>query len=86
MSPQYERLTGYSPADRLAEPDLWLRMLHPDDRERVLAESDRTNGTGEPFDIEYRLVARRAVVWVHDHAFLVDLPGGAAPGRASSPT
>ena len=77
VSPQYERLTGYAPADRLAEPDLWLRMLHPDDRVRVLAESDRVNETGEPFDIEYRLVrADGEVVWVHDHAFMVDLPGG----------
>ena len=77
VSPQYARLTGYAPADRLAEPDLWLRMLHPDDRVRVVAESDRVNGTGEPFDIEYRLVrADGGVVWVHDHAFMVDLPGG----------
>ena len=33
ISPQYEQLTGYSPEDRLAEPGLWLRMLHPDDRD-----------------------------------------------------
>ncbi|MGZ5293600.1 MAG: PAS domain-containing protein [Actinomycetota bacterium] len=77
VSPQYERLTGYTPADRLSEPDLWLRMLHPDDRVRVLAESDRVNETGEPFDIEYRLVrADGEVIWVHDHAFMVHLPGG----------
>jgi len=76
VSPQYERLTGYTPAERLAEPGLWLRMLHPDDRARVTAESDRVNETGEPFDIEYRLVRGDGdVVWVHDHAFLVDLPG-----------
>ena len=77
VSPQYERLTGYTPTDRLAEPGLWLRMLHPDDRVRVLTESDRVNETGEPFDIEYRLIrADGEVVWVHDHAFMVDLPGG----------
>jgi len=77
MSPQYERLTGYSPQTRLADPGLWLRMLHPDDRDRVVAESDRVNETGEPFDIEYRLVrSDGGVVWVHDHAFMVELPGG----------
>ena len=59
VSPQYERLTGYSPEHRLATPDLWVKMLHPEDRERVLAESDRTNESGEPFDIEYRIVASR---------------------------
>ena len=77
VSPQYERLTGYTPDERLAEPGLWLRMLHEEDRDRVLAESDRGNETGEPFDIEYRLVrADGGIVWVHDHAFMVDLPGG----------
>ncbi|MEO8475964.1 MAG: PAS domain-containing protein [Actinomycetota bacterium] len=77
VSPQYERLTGYTPAERLAEPGLWLRMLHPDDRDRVTSESDRVNETGEPFDIEYRLVRGDGeVVWVHDHAYMVDLPGG----------
>ena len=73
ISPQYEALTGYTPEDRLAEPGLWLRMLHPDDRDAVVAESDRTNVTGEPFDMEYRLIAKDGrTVWVHDHASLVD--------------
>ena len=77
VSPQYERLTGYSPEERLRDPDLWVRMLHPKDRERVLEESARTNTTGDPFDIEYRIVAADGrVVWLHDHAMLVDGPGG----------
>jgi hypothetical protein len=47
-------------------------MLHPDDRERVLAESDATNATGEPFDVEYRIVAADGrIVWLHDHAMQV---------------
>ena len=72
ISPQYEELTGYSPEQRLRDPDLWVHMLHPDDRERVLAESDRTNRSGEPFDTEYRIVAADGrVVWLHDHAVQV---------------
>ncbi len=72
ISPQYEKLTGYTPEQRLMDPDLWVRMLHPEDRERVLEESTRTNETAEPFDIEYRIVAADGrVVWVHDHAVQV---------------
>ena len=72
ISPQYEELTGYSPEQRLRDPDLWVHMLHSDDRERVLAESDRTNTSGEPFDTEYRIVAADGrVVWLHDHAVQV---------------
>jgi len=72
ISPQYEALTGYSPQQRMGEQDLWTRMLHPDDRDRVLAESAMTNATGEPFDTEYRIVAADGrTVWLHDHAVLV---------------
>ncbi len=73
ISPQYERLTGYTAEERLADPELWSRILHPDDRERVLAESDRTNASGEPFDVEYRLITKDGgTVWVHDLADLVE--------------
>ncbi len=77
VSPQYEQLTGYSPEERLRDPDLWVRMLHPEDRGRVLEESARTNDTGDPFDVEYRIVtADGNVAWLHDHAMLVAGPGG----------
>ena len=77
ISPQYELITGYSAEQRMNEPELWVRMLHPEDRERVLAESARTNGTGDPFDIEYRIVAVDGrTVWLHDHAFLASGPNG----------
>jgi PAS domain S-box-containing protein len=77
VSPQYERLTGYSAEHRMADPGLWTRMLHPQDRAWVLLESERTNVTGDPFDVEYRIVrADGNVAWLHDHAFLVDGPDG----------
>src|SRR5256885_1596116 len=77
ISPQYERLTGYTPEQRLMDPGLWVRMLHPDDRERVLVESKRTNETGDPFDVEYRVVrADGTITWLHDHAMVVAGPGG----------
>jgi PAS domain S-box-containing protein len=77
ISPQYERITGYSAHQRMNDAELWVRMLHPDDRERVIAESIRTNETGDPFDIEYRIIgADGGVVWLHDHAFLATAPDG----------
>jgi len=73
ISPQYEALTGYTPEERIAEPGLWVRMLHPDDREAVMAESGRTNASGDAFDLEYRIITKDGrTVWVHDHASLVD--------------
>src|ERR671917_1798487 len=72
MSPQYEAMLGYPPEKEVLEEDHWLRVLHPDDRERELADEMRTDQTGEPYRIEYRQIARGGrVVWVRDEATLV---------------
>jgi PAS domain S-box-containing protein len=72
MSPQYEAMLGYPPEKEIIDEEHWLQVLHPEDRERVLAEEVRTDETGEPFKIEYRMIARDGrVVWVRDEATLV---------------
>jgi PAS domain S-box-containing protein len=78
MSPQVEAVLGYSPREWMADPGLFSRILHPDDKKRVLAEDARTNRTGEPFQMEYRQRARDGtIVWVRDEAVLVrDHEGG----------
>ena len=70
MSPQYERWFGYSPEERVADPALWRRLVHPDDREGVLAAADSAVGSGETFAMDYRMVARDGqVLWVHDETY-----------------
>jgi PAS domain S-box-containing protein len=72
VSPQYETILGYPPESQMINEEHWLRTIHPEDRERVLAEEARTDKTGEPFKVEYRVVARDGrVVWVRDEATLV---------------
>ena len=72
VSPQVEAILGYTPEEYVSEPDLWVEILHPEDRGRVLAEDDRTDRTGEPFRVEYRMFAKDgSVVWVRDEAVLV---------------
>src|SRR3712207_1012671 len=72
MSPQVEALLGYGPEEWLVDRDFSIKLLHPEDRERVLAEYLRANQSGEPFDLEYRLIARDGrTVWVRDEAVLV---------------
>jgi len=71
-SPQIESMLGYSSAEWSSNPSLFVEVLHPDDRERVLAAHARTHLTGEPLHLEYRLVARDgAVVWVRDEARVI---------------
>jgi two-component system sensor histidine kinase/response regulator len=72
VSPQIEEILGYTPAAYTADPTFWLKTVHPDDLERVLAEIARTNVTGEPFRLEYRRVTRDGrVIWIIDEGVLV---------------
>jgi two-component system cell cycle sensor histidine kinase/response regulator CckA len=72
ISPQIARLVGYSAEEWEGSSDFFSRVLHPDDRERVLAEFDAMHRSGEPLDIEYRLIAQDGqVVWIHDGAVVV---------------
>jgi len=59
---------------------LWIDHLHPDDRDRVRAESDRTDRTGEPFSMEYRTFAKDGrEVWLRDESSLVAGQEGQPP-------
>ncbi len=63
-SPQSETITGYTAEEWTRDPELWPKVIHPDDRERVL----EANRLGHPFfDEVYRLVRKDGrVIWVRD--------------------
>ncbi len=72
VSPQVEEILGYTPEEWLADPELWARLLHPDDRERALSqESRQTIGTRNPPPVDYRMITRDGrTVWILDEAVL----------------
>ncbi len=51
----------------------WEAAVHPDDRDRVLAEQARFQETGEPLSTEYRMVSPdgSVVTWVSDEEVVV---------------
>jgi PAS domain S-box-containing protein len=72
ISPQIEAMLGFSADEWLGDPGLVLKQLHPDDRERVLAEVFQSKDTGKPLSSEYRLLARDGhIVWVRDEAIVM---------------
>jgi len=72
MSPQLEAVLGYSADEWASDPEFYLRVIHPDDLERVLAEHRRTRETGELFSMEYRMVARDGSIhWFLDEARVI---------------
>jgi PAS domain S-box-containing protein len=71
MSPQIEAMLGY-PVSSWLEPGFFASVLHPEDRERVQAEVERTHATGDTFRLEYRLLAADGrVVWVLDETVAI---------------
>jgi PAS domain S-box-containing protein len=72
MSPQLEEVLGYSSEEWASDLELFVKVVHPDDRERVLAEHRRTRETGDLFSMEYRMVARDGSVrWFLDEARVI---------------
>ena len=79
VSPQLQAMTGFSPAEWLAEPDLWARRLHPEDREAVLLHFREACANGGRFAAEYRLLDREGrVVWWRDEGRVLLGPDGKA--------
>jgi len=69
ISPQVEDLLGYEHAAWLTEDELWLDVLHPDDRERCAAADADARANLTELYAEYRMIHRDGhVVWVSEHA------------------
>ena len=78
LSPQVERLFGYSVEQRRADPDFWRAHVHPDDLEEALRIDDAAyNAThSHAYEMSYRLIAKSGkVVWVRDLCRAVVEPG-----------
>jgi PAS domain S-box-containing protein len=72
VSPQVESMLGYPAEAWLNDAKLLSRIVHPDDRERVLGEASRVRHGGLPVHDEYRyLKPDGSVVWVQDETHLV---------------
>ena len=72
INSRVESLLGITPAEWVADSGVWMQTIHPDDRAAVEEENRRTEVTGEPFVIEYRMISRDGrVLWFRDQATLV---------------
>ena len=66
VSPQIEQVLGYTPERWIADADAWVSALHPDDRDRIVAEAEACIAAELPFDFEYRMLAadgRELWIW-----------------------
>jgi diguanylate cyclase (GGDEF)-like protein/PAS domain S-box-containing protein len=81
-SPATEAITGRSPEEWAADAGLLGKIVHPDDRERVVAELAAATASGGPVSTEYRIVRPDgSVVWVLDESAVVQDGGAGRPCR-----
>ncbi len=80
VSPQIEPLLGFTPEEWRADPGLWYRQVHPDDRDRQEALEEQAYAQSEPFESEYRIFTRAGrEIWVRDSAQILPPHNGGAP-------
>jgi PAS domain S-box-containing protein len=69
VSDYVEAMMGYTPQEWTSQPDFWLQLVHPEDRDdaaRVAAEQFRSGGAGEN---EFRWVTRDGrTLWVNSRS------------------
>lgn len=72
VSQSAERLLGYPLAQWLMEPDFWVNLIHPDDRQWTVALCRKKISQCRDYELEYRcLAADRRVVWLRDRAYMI---------------
>ncbi len=72
VSPQIERILGYTPEEWLAHPGPFGAFCHPEDRDRVWEEEARAQATGRPFRAEYRMRRKDGRwAWIVDESWAV---------------
>ena len=84
ISPSCEVITGYSPAEFIADPDLLIRVVHPDDRHKTNTHrhdiSNQENGV-----LDFRIVRRDgAIRWIEHICHPVWTNDGLFKGRRVS--
>lgn len=73
ISPQVETFLGFTPQEWMANPNILVEQLHPEDRERVLAEAEHLyTGQGASLNLEYRVLSKdERVVWFRNQTKLI---------------
>lgn len=67
ISPQVERILGYSPEQCLSQQVTWQHLIHPEDIEKVVATCQRETMARRSHDLEYRMCrADGRVIWIKD--------------------
>jgi PAS domain S-box-containing protein len=60
-------VTGYTTDEYAANPDLWIQMVHPEDREMVTKHSEKMFWESAPISIEHRIIHKNGMIlWIRN--------------------
>ena len=72
VSQNAEKVLGYPAQSWLTEPNFWVNLIHPEDRQWTVALSEKEIACSRDYELEYRcLTADQRVVWLRDRAFMI---------------
>ncbi len=72
VSPQIEKVLGFTQEEWLQDPVRWYQQVHPDDKQRWSVEAAQLFLSGEPLRSSYRVLARDGrVIWFHCEAKMI---------------
>ncbi|MGE3466284.1 MAG: PAS domain S-box protein [Pyrinomonadaceae bacterium] len=72
ISPTFEKF-GYPLRDWVSQPDIWDKVIHPDDRDKILTKTRAAMKLGKSIDFEYRVVCKNGqVLWVRDRSCFIN--------------
>ncbi|MCX8281009.1 PAS domain-containing protein [Phyllobacterium sp. 0TCS1.6C] len=82
-SPTWKRMLGYRPEELGDRSDLWLTLIHPDDRLRAVESGERhVKGLSDSVETEFRLRHKDGYwVWVLDRGRVVEWDADGKPTR-----
>jgi len=72
MGPLMSEILGL-PREAWIEPARWLELMHPDDRDQVVTQTRTNTERGEPWDVDYRMIAADGrIVWLNDRGRCIE--------------
>lgn len=72
-NPALRTIFGITQEQLYKNPDLWVKCIHPDDREKFVAEHKKAEESGKPLNLRYRVVNKKdgTIRWVENKTKLI---------------
>jgi len=86
VSPSCERITGYRPEDFIADPDLIIKIAHPDDRSTISEHFNKSlRCDADVYHLDYRIISRSGELrWISHYCQPIKNKDGVYLGRRGS--